>query len=190
MPEFTTNQWVVLLLVLLLGWFLGLFTTAGRRKWRESFERERAARMAADSEVERLSLAVADLERERDRRIELERERTAHIARAVAANDRIAQLEKGRSSVNADTGGAIAAAASGKRDDLSLIFGVGRGGEIKLNELGIHRYADITALTPSDEAALEGRMGLAPATIADERWREQADMLKRGKFDDHARLFA
>jgi len=190
MPEFTTNQWVILLLVFLLGWFLGLFTLAGGRKWRQGFERERAARLAAEAEVERLSAAVAELEQERDRRIELERERNAHIARAAAANDRIAQLEKGRSSVNPETAGAIAAAAAGKRDDLSMIYGVGRGGEIKLNELGIHRYADIMAMSPNDEASLEGRLGLAPGTIADERWREQADMLKRGKFDDHARLFA
>lgn len=190
MPEFTTNQWVVFLLVFLLGWFLGLFTLSGRRKWRQGFERERVARLSAEAEVERLSTAVAELEQERDRRIELENERNAHIARAAAANDRIAQLEKGRSSVNPDTAGSIAAAAAGKRDDLSLIFGVGRRGEIKLNELGIHRYADIMALSPNDEASLEGRMGLAPGTIADERWREQADMLKRGKFDDHARLFA
>ena len=190
MPTFTTNQWAVLALVLVLGWFLGLFTLAGGRKWRKAFEDERAARITADTEINRLSTAVSELEGERERRIELERALEGHTARAEAANGRIAELEKHRAFVNADTAGSIAAAASGKRDDLSRIFGVGRTGEIKLNELGIHRFADIIAMSLNDEAALEGRMGLAPGTISDERWRDQAEMLRKGKFDDHARMFA
>lgn len=190
MPDFTTNQWVVLALVLILGWFLGLFTLSGGRKWRKGYERERAARIAADAECDRLSARLADLEGERDRRVALEQERENHIARAAAANDRIAQLEKDRAPGFAGTAGSIAAAASGQRDDLALIFGIGRGGEIKLNELGIHRYAEIIALSRTEEAALEGRMGIAPGTIEDERWREQAEMLRKGKFDEHARMFA
>lgn len=190
MPEFSTNQWVVLALVLILGWFLGLFTMAGGRKWKKAFEQERTARIAADAEVDRLGSRVTELEGERERRIALEQERDGHLARATAANSRIAELEQRSAFVNPDTSGSIAAAASGKRDDLSLIFGVGRSGEIKLNELGIHRFADIIAMSLSDEAALEGRMGLAPGTIADERWRDQAEMLRKGKFDDHARMFA
>jgi len=190
MPAFTTNQWIILALVFVVGWLLGLFTLSGGRKWRKGFEQERAARIAADAEVDRLSAKVTELESERERRIELEREREQHVTRAAAANERIAQLEKGRAAVNPDTAGSIAAAASGKRDDLARIYGVGRGGEIRLNELGIYRYADIITLNATDEAALEGRMGLAPGTIADERWREQADMLRKGDFDEHARLFA
>lgn len=190
MPDFTTNQWVVLLLVLVLGWFLGLFTLSGGRKWRKGFEQERAARIAADAECDRLSARLTELEGERERRIALEQERDQHVARAAAANDRIAQLEKDHPVTYTDMAGSVAAAASGQRDDLALIFGVGRAGEIKLNELGVHRYAEIAALSPADEAALEGRLGLAPGKIADERWREQAEMLRMGKFDEHARLFA
>ncbi|MET0374099.1 MAG: hypothetical protein ABW128_07565 [Rhizorhabdus sp.] len=190
MPDFTTNQWVILALVLILGWFLGLYTLSGGRKWRKGYEQERAARIAVETERDRLTTKLAELEGERDRRIALEQERDSHVARAAAANDRIAQLEKNRAPSYGDTAGSIAAAASGQRDDLALIFGVGRGGEIKLNELGIHRYAEIIGLSKSDEAALEGRMGIAPGTIEDERWREQAEMLRKGKFDDHARMFA
>lgn len=190
MPEFNTNQWIVLALVLVLGWFLGLLTLAGGRKWRKAFEAERAARIAVDRENDRLGVRLAELEGERDRRIELEQERDNHLARATAANSRIADLEKRGASINPDTAGSIAAAASGRRDDLSLIFGVGRTGEIKLNELGIHRFADIISLSLTQEAELEGRMGLAPGTIAEERWRDQAEMLRKGKFDDHARMFA
>jgi len=61
---------------------------------------------------------------------------------------------------------------------------------MRLNALGINRYSDITALSPQDEAVLEGRMGIAPGTIADERWREQAEMLRQGFTDEHARRFA
>lgn len=190
MPAFTTNQWVVIALVFVLGWLFGLFTLSGGRRWKQGFEQERSLRITAEEENDRLKARLTELEGEHDHRVALEREREQHVARAAAANERIAELEKHRPAVNAGTAGSIAAAASGKRDDLARIFGVGRGGEIKLNELGIHRYADIIALSPADEAALEGRMGLAPATIADERWREQAEMLRKGEFDEHARLFA
>lgn len=190
MPEFTTNQWAVIALVFVLGWLFGLFTLSGGRRWKQGFEQERTLRIAAEEENDRLSAKLAELESERDRRIELERERDHHIARSAAANERIAELERHRPAIGADTAGSIAAAASGKRDDLARIFGVGRGGEIKLNELGIHRYADIISLSATDEAALEGRMGLASGTIADERWREQAEMLRKGDFDEHARRFA
>ena len=190
MPEFNTNQWIVLALVLILGWFLGLFTLAGGRKWRKAFEIERNARIAADAENERLSAQITDLESERERRIALEQERDGHLARATASNERIVELEKHRPAINPDTSGSIAAAASGGRDDLSPILGVGRSGEIKLNELGIHRFKDIITMSLNEEAALEGRMGLAPGSIAEERWRDQAEMLRKGKFDDHAKMFA
>lgn len=189
MPAFTTNQWVILGLVLILGWFLGLLTTAGRRKWRRAFEQERVERIAADAEVDRLRARLTALEGERDRRAALERERDDHIARATASNQRIVELEKRRQPVNQGMAG-DGSAAAGPRDDLSRIFGVGRSGEAKLNEFGIHRYADIVTLSLSDEAALEAKMGLAPGTIAEERWRDQAEMLRKGKFDEHARMFA
>jgi len=190
MFDFSTNQWAIIALIFILGWLLGLYTLSGGRKWKQGFEQERALRIRADEENSRLTARLVELEGEHDRRLELEREREHHLARSAAANERIAELEKHRPAINADTAGSIAAAASGKRDDLARIFGIGRGGEIKLNELGIHRYADLIALSPAEEACLEGRMGLAPATIADERWREQAEMLRKGDFDEHARRFA
>lgn len=191
MPAFTTNQWVILGLVLILGWFLGLLTMAGRRKWRRAFEQERVERIAADAEVDRLRTRLTTLEGERDRRVALEQEREDHIARATASNERIVELEKHRPPVrDGAAGDGSGVAAAGRRDDLARIFGVGRSGAAKLNELGIYRYADIVTLSLSDEIALEGRMGLAPGTIAEERWRDQAEMLRKGKFDEHARMFA
>jgi predicted flap endonuclease-1-like 5' DNA nuclease len=169
MPEFNTNQWIVLALVLVLGWFLGLFTLAGGRKWRKAFEVERDARIAADAERDRLAARITEINQERDRRLE---------------------LEKARPSINSAIAGPIAAPAAVKRDDLSMIFGVGRSGEMKLNALGIHRFTEIVSLSLTDEAALEDRMGLAPGTISEERWRDQAEMLRKGKLEDHARMFA
>lgn len=61
MLEFTTNQWAVLFLVLVLGWLLGLMSSSGGEHWRREYESEHDARLAA--------------ERERDERLALERER-------------------------------------------------------------------------------------------------------------------
>ena len=190
MPAFTINQWAMIGLVLVLGWLLGLLTRSGAGRWRRAFEQEQDRRIAIEREHEAQVARLAEYEGERERRIELEQERDAHIARSDAANARIAELEKGRPNITAATAGSIAAAASGQRDDLSLIYGVGRSGESRLNDLGIYRYVDIIGLSPTDEAALEGRLGAEPGTIADERWRQQADMLRRGDFEEHARLFA
>lgn len=191
MFEFTTNQWAIIALVFILGWLLGLFTLAGGRKWRKGYEAERAARIAAEEDRDRLAARVSELDGERDQRIALEKEREGHLARATAANSRIAELERDRpAAIDGSIAASVAAAAAGKRDDLARIYGIGRSGEIKLNELGIHRYAEITSLSASDEAALEGRLGVAPGTIADERWREQAEMLRNGDYDEHARKFA
>ncbi|MGC6328748.1 hypothetical protein [Rhizorhabdus sp. FW153] len=190
MPAFTTNQWIIVALVLLLGWLLGLLTLSGSRKWKKAFQNERAARVTADGEVVRLSNEVERLSAERDQRLAVEKERDALLARSAAANERIAELEKYSPAIGSRTAGTIAAAASGKRDDLARIYGVGRNGEVRLNELGLHRYVDVIQMSPNDEASLEGWLGMAPGTIAEERWREQADMLRRGEFDEHARRFA
>lgn len=191
MFEFTTNQWAVIALIFILGWLLGLFTLAGGRKWRKGFENERAARIAAEEERDRLITRVNELDGERDRRIALEKDCEAHVARTTAANARIAELERDRPvGIDGATSASIAAAAAGQRDDLARIYGIGRAGEIKLNELGVHRYGEIASMSANDEAALEGRLGISPGTIADERWREQAEMLGKGDYDEHARKFA
>lgn len=159
---FTTNQWVILLLVLLLGWLLGLASRSGAGRWRREYERERAEHAAL---------------------------RDARDARIEAANARIAELER-QAPVGVGAAGGIAAAAHGRRDDLSLIRGVGRAGETRLNDAGLHSYRDISRMSAADEAALEGRLGLEPGLIAREQWREQAEMLVDGRHDDHRGRFA
>jgi len=162
MLQFTTNQWAILGLVLVLGWVLGLLSRAGAGKWRRQAEEEQQLRLAAQERYE---------------------------ARIKAANERIAELEKSAPAVGVGTGAAVAAAAAGKRDDLALIRGIGRAGETRLNECGIYRYSDITGLSDIEEAELEGRVGAEPGYIAQEQWREQAALLAAGKTEEHARLY-
>jgi predicted flap endonuclease-1-like 5' DNA nuclease len=158
MLQFTTNQWAVVGLVLVLGWLLGLLSRSGAGKWRRQAEEEQQLRLAAQEHFD---------------------------ARIKAANARIAELEKTAPAIGAGTGGAIAAAAAGKRDDLSLIRGIGRAGETRLNECGIHSYRDITGMSETEEAELEGRIGAEPGYIEQERWREQAALLAAGQTDEH-----
>jgi predicted flap endonuclease-1-like 5' DNA nuclease len=190
MLDFSVNQTIIMGLVLLLGCALGLMMRSGAKKWRLAYQRERDWRIAAESARDRNDARVTELEAENARLVDIEKERDTHVAHVQTANNRIAELEKDRPFINADTAGSIAAAASGHRDDLARIFGVGRSGETRLNDLGIHSYADIIKLKSADEAALEARLGAVPGTIAEERWREQADLLKHGKYEEHARLFA
>ena len=161
MPTFTTNQWAILLLVLILGWLLGLMSRSGGRKWKKAYESERSDgiryRSDADAKLATANTRIAELEAE----LKTERDRATQVA-----------------------------TARGATDDLGLIRGIGRGGATQLNGMGIHRYEDITTMTAANEAALETRMGAEPGYIARERWREQAEMLAANRLDDHRRLFA
>lgn len=158
MPAFTTDQWAIVALVLVLGWLLGLLSRTGGARWRREAESERAARIAA--------------ERDRDARVE-------------AANARIAELERHAPPVTAaGTGGSIAAAAAGRLDDLTLIHGIDRARETQLNDAGIHGYRDIAGMSDTDEAALEARLALPTGLIRREQWREQAELLRAGKVDE------
>ena len=164
MPTFTTNQWVILFLVLLLGWLLGLISRSGGAKWRRAYEAERDARAE---------------------------EQRQHAAELQNANARIAELEKARPAV-VTTPAAPAATPHTldlRKDDLARIRGIGAVGEQRLNGEGIYRYSDIAALTPAEEAALEQRTGADPGYIEQERWREQAALLAAGKTDEHRAKF-
>lgn len=64
MPEFTTNQWAILLLVLVLGWLLGLLSASGGGRWRREYEREREARRADEARLQAADARVAEYERQ------------------------------------------------------------------------------------------------------------------------------
>ena len=153
---FTPNQWAIVALVLVLGWLIGLLSRSGGAKWRRAYNDEVAARRNAEAQL-------------------------------TAARERIAELERQAAGhpVGPGTAGAVGAAAAGNRDDLALIRGIGRSGETDLNEAGIYRYRQLEALSDSDAAALETRLGLKSGAIAYEEWREQAALLREHGIDAH-----
>lgn len=165
MPAFTTNQWFIVAGMFLLGWLLGLLSRSSK-KWRRAYEAERDAR----GEDQRVHAAVVE---ERDRRIaELERSRAAPVVPPTP-------VKPTRTAETLDL----------TRDDLARIRGIGAMGQTRLNEEGIYRYADIAALTPAEEMALEERMGADHGYIEQESWREQAALLAAGKVDEHRATF-
>jgi predicted flap endonuclease-1-like 5' DNA nuclease len=157
------DQLALYALVLILGWLLGLLSRSGGSAWRRKYEAEHAERVGLE---------------------------TAHRERDAAARARIAELERHQPPIGASTAGTVAAAASGQRDDLSLIRGVDHADETRLNDAGIHRYVELSRLSDGEAAALEGRMGKAPGAIAREEWREQAALLASGHRDEHRSRFA
>jgi predicted flap endonuclease-1-like 5' DNA nuclease len=153
---FTSNQWAIVALVLVLGWLLGMLSRSGGAKWRRAYQDEVAVRKDAEAQ-----LAAA-------------RERNAELERQVAGHP-----------VGPGTAGAIGAAAAGNRDDLALIRGIGRDREIGLNDAGFYRYRQIEALSDAEAATLETRLGLKAGTIAYEEWREQAALLRERGVEAH-----
>jgi predicted flap endonuclease-1-like 5' DNA nuclease len=166
MLAWSTNQWVILILALLAGMFIGMFLLAGG-KWKRRYREEVK------------------------RREEVERDRDNWAARAAASGERISVLERDRPAATAAVAGGILGGklGRGKADDLSRIRGIGPNGEQRLHELGIHRYKDLEKLDERQVAELEGGLGVPPGHVDREGWREQARMLREGKADEHARLY-
>ena len=166
MPEFTTNQWAILFLVLVLGWLLGLVSRSGGRKWKRAYQAERDARADEQAELEAARARVAELE----------------AARPAPAATLVEEPEAAAPVTTTET-------LDLTRDDLSLIRGIGAAGQRRLNEEGIYRYSDITGLTPAEEAELEKRLGADEGYIEQEQWREQAALLESGQIDQHRATF-
>jgi predicted flap endonuclease-1-like 5' DNA nuclease len=164
MPAFTTTEWAILFLVLLLGWLLGLVSRSGGKKWRRLYESERDARAEEQREHD------AALDAAQQRIAELERARPVPAAKPVAPTATPATLDL--------TG-----------DDLTRISGISAAGARRLNVEGIHRYRDIIGLSQADETALEERLGMDPGYILQEQWREQAALLDDGQIEEHRARF-
>jgi len=158
---FTANQWAIVALVLVLGWLLGLMSRSGGAKWRRAYEEEQAARITAEK-------------------------------REQAARERIGELERQLAGhpVGPGTAAAVGAAAFGRRDDLSLIRGVGRSRETGLNEAGFHTYRQLENLSAIEADTLEARLGLPAGTVARDQWREQAAMLRSGEIEGHREIYS
>ncbi|MDB5683147.1 MAG: hypothetical protein JWM75_845, partial [Sphingomonas bacterium] len=132
-------------------------------------------------------------EEERDRHALLRTEhgtlRSDHDARTAASNARILDLERHEPAVGSGTAAAVAGGASGRRDDLTLIRGIDRSEETRLNDAGIHSYRDIAGLSADQESALEARLGYGRGRIVHEQWRDQADLLAHDRHEEHRGRF-
>ena len=164
MIEFSTEQWAILFLVLVLGWLLGLLSRSGGKKWKRAYEAERDARADEQAELEAARARVAELEA---------------AAPATLVADPVVAAAPVTTTETLDL----------TRDDLSLIRGIGNAGQRRLNEEGIYRYSDITGMTPAEEAELETRLGADDGYIEQEQWREQAALLEAGELDQHRATF-
>jgi len=60
---FTTNQIVILALVLVLGWLLGLASRSGGAKWKAQAAEDRARADAAEARIAAADARIAELER-------------------------------------------------------------------------------------------------------------------------------
>jgi predicted flap endonuclease-1-like 5' DNA nuclease len=161
--DFTSNQWAILALVLVLGWILGLLSRKGAGPLRKQLRAEEARRIAAEHELATARTRIGELERARA------------VAPAVAA-------APGRAAVPVAGGSSLAgtstvAGATGS-DDLTRIGGIDAERAQRLESVGIYGFRDLEALSDTDAATVEHRTGLAPGTIAQEGWREQAADLR------------
>ncbi|MFM9977069.1 MAG: hypothetical protein ACKVOP_03360 [Sphingomonadaceae bacterium] len=72
MPNFTINEWVIVVLVLVAGYLLGLLSRSGAGKWQRQYEDERDAHQALrrdyDLHLKRLDdvRATTMIDRDRD----------------------------------------------------------------------------------------------------------------------------
>ncbi len=169
----TPTQFAVLALVLFAGWLFGLASSSGGKKWKQRYRDEEAAHKAYRAEV------AADVKTRDERLREVEAER-----------DRLAQERSTAATTAAATTGAAATGSGGGffgwgGDNLSRIRGIDADLERALGQRGIKTYRAIEGLSEADERALEDDLRLRPGTIDDERWREQAAMLRAGHDDDH-----
>lgn len=185
LPFTTTTQFVALALTLLAGWLLGLASSSAGRKWRTRFEEEREAHNAtrdrAHEELTSSNTRIRELEAENARLQATLAERDD--ARTGVPDPDPAASDQARSA-------AMRSWFYGGTDVLSRIHGIDEQDERALNQLGIHHFREIETLAPEDEAPLEGRLGLPNGTIANQRWREQAALLRAGNVQEHARRFA
>lgn len=176
LPFQSPTQFTALVLTLIAGWLLGLGSSSGGRKWRELYEEEAGDlanyRHQAETDLKAANLKIRDLQAECEA---LKKAATAAPVAAAAASD--------------DSGGGWRGWFGWGRDNLSRIKGIDEAREKRLNELGIKTYREIEKMTPADEAALEQRLEMSGGSIAAEKWREQAALLRAGNEDEHAKQF-
>lgn len=165
LPFETATQFAALGLTLVGGWFLGLASRSGGAKWRERYQDEELEHARYRDEAE-----------SRIRALESEAAALRNQAPAPVLTEEA-------------PGAAWRGWFGWGRDNLARIKGVDEAREKRLNELGIKTYREIEKLAPADETALEQRLDIAPGTIGEQGWREQAALLRAGNEREHAEKF-
>lgn len=183
LPFTTPLQFIALALTLLAGLLLGMALGSGGRQWRTRFDGERdahnATRERAHAELSAANARIRELQAENDR---LETALVERRGGAVPATDPAAS--------QGDRSAAMRSWFYGGTDVLTRIRGIDEQRERALNQAGLRHFRDIETLPPEDEVPLEVHIGVPRGTIADQRWREQAALLRAGNVEEHARRFA
>ncbi|MGF1549549.1 MAG: hypothetical protein ACFBQW_03305, partial [Sphingomonadaceae bacterium] len=65
MPEFTLDEWIIILLVFILGLLLGMFAFAGD-KWKRRYREEKRLRAGERDELDEERRLREEIERDRD----------------------------------------------------------------------------------------------------------------------------
>lgn len=195
----SSEQFVVLAIVLLSGWLIGFASAPSAAKVK------RRARAQADSFAAYRGDAEDKLRAAQRRSADLTDELATLRADHADAEQTIARLRGagvtrgGSDAVAAPT--LVAAAptavaistptyelpaaprawpAGTARDDLTRLRGIDGLLATRLFSLGVMRFEDIEKLSPEDEMALEQRLALPAGYIAREEWRAQAAWLRAG----------
>lgn len=195
MPFTTSEQFLVLALLLIGGWLIGYASAPSTKRLRRRVKEQSTSFTAYhDAAEERLRAAnqrVADLSAEADalRADNAEAERTIAALRADTplANNAVphetvahhprpidAPAEPAMPTPEVPT---KAWHTSIVRDDLTRISGIDSALNTRLFGLGVLRFDDLEKLSDQDEMALEQRLALPAGYILREQWRSQAASL-------------
>ena len=204
----TTSQFVVLALLLLIGWLFGFVSHPGGEKWKSRYEEEgekyAAYRNDADNEIRQARDRIADLEGVRAALEQRNADADATIAELKNRLDAVGSLPppvtiatpaeseqvppprvKSRPIADENAAPVIfgkgpndVRLGPGSNDDLTRIRGIDPALSTRLFGLGVVRFSDIEKLTTVDEMALEQRLGLPAGFVAHEQWRNQAAKLR------------
>ncbi len=195
----SSEQFVVLAIVLLSGWLIGFASAPSAAK------AKRRARAQADSFAAYRGDAEDKLRAAQRRSADLTDELATLRADHADAEQTIARLRAaGAKHGDGDAADApipvtahptetlvttpaseLPAAprawpAGTARDDLTRLHGIDGLLATRLFSLGVMRFEDIEKLSPEDEMALEQRLALPAGYIAREEWRAQAASLRAG----------
>lgn len=156
MAELLLENWIVLVLALVVGVLVAWWVFAGSRRTRVEFERR-----GDDAEPARRNQALID---------------------APAAARSASPLPPPTPEGLAGVGEAVAASAPPPNattgaDDLTRIKGVGPRLAQQLRELGVTSFAQIAAWTDADVDRIDSQLGRFQGRIRRDDWREQARFL-------------